>query len=82
MVDVHNTLVITAIRKWGSKEQQKKYLPSLATNVLGAFCLSGALSAQASPPSYSPSAEWGSGSDAFAMKTKAVRTRYTNWHGL
>lgn len=35
MVDVHNTLVNTAVMKWGSKELQKKYLPRLATETVG-----------------------------------------------
>jgi len=53
--DVQNTLVTTALRKWGTLEQQRKYLPKLAVDWLGSFCLS----------------EWSSGSDAFAMKTRA-----------
>lgn len=57
-VDVQNTLVNTIIRKWGSKEQQQKYLPRLSADTVGSFCLS----------------EWGSGSDAFALKTRAVRS--------
>ncbi|KAF2197703.1 acyl-CoA dehydrogenase NM domain-like protein [Delitschia confertaspora ATCC 74209] len=58
MVDVHNTLVNTAILKWGSEALKKKYLPKLATNTVGSFCLS----------------EPVSGSDAFALATKATRT--------
>eukprot|EP00026_Physarum_polycephalum_P008614 Phypoly_transcript_08705.p1 GENE.Phypoly_transcript_08705~~Phypoly_transcript_08705.p1 ORF type:complete len:372 (+),score=56.42 Phypoly_transcript_08705:335-1450(+) len=57
MVDVQNTLVNTAIRKWGTEEQKKEFLPRLAKDTLGSFCLS----------------EWGSGSDAFALKTKAEK---------
>ena len=30
MCDVHNTLVNTVIRKYGTKEQQEKWLPQLA----------------------------------------------------
>lgn len=56
-VDVQNTLVETTLRKWGSSELQEKYLPRLAVDTLGSFCLS----------------EWGSGSDAFALKTTATR---------
>jgi short/branched chain acyl-CoA dehydrogenase len=41
--------------QYGSQEQKQKYLPQLATDTLGAFCLS----------------ESGSGSDAFALKTVA-----------
>ncbi|KAL9050344.1 MAG: hypothetical protein Q9162_006695 [Coniocarpon cinnabarinum] len=57
MVDVHNTLVNTAILKYGTKETQRKWLPTLATNTIGSFCLS----------------EPASGSDAFALKTKAIK---------
>ncbi|RMZ24690.1 hypothetical protein D0859_11268 [Hortaea werneckii] len=58
MVDVHNTLVNTAILKYGTEESRKKWLPQLATNTVGSFCLS----------------EPASGSDAFALKTKAEKT--------
>ncbi|MGD9489706.1 MAG: acyl-CoA dehydrogenase [Calditrichaceae bacterium] len=56
MVDVQNTLVNNAFMNWGSEELQAKYLPQLATKRLGAYALS----------------EAGSGSDAFALKTRAV----------
>ena len=56
--DVQNTLVNIPLMKFGSEAQKKKFLPKLATEYLGSFCLS----------------EWGSGSDAFALKTKAVRS--------
>jgi short-chain 2-methylacyl-CoA dehydrogenase len=56
-VDVHNTLVNNAIIRWASNEQQARYFPRLTTDLLGAFALS----------------EPGSGSDAFALATKAVR---------
>lgn len=55
-VDVHNTLVTNAFMKWGNDELKKKYLPQMATGKVGAYALS----------------EAGSGSDAFALKTKAV----------
>jgi len=58
MCDVHNTLVNTAILKWGSEAIKKKYLPKLASDTVGSFCLS----------------EPVSGSDAFALATKATRT--------
>jgi short/branched chain acyl-CoA dehydrogenase len=58
MCDVHNTLVNTAILKWGSEAVKKKYLPKLASDTVGSFCLS----------------EPVSGSDAFALATKATRT--------
>ena len=55
-VDVHNTLVTNAFMRWGSEEQKKKYLPQMAERRIGAYALS----------------EAGSGSDAFALKTKAA----------
>ena len=55
-VDVHNTLVTNAFLRWGSDEMKKKYLPQMAQNKVGAYALS----------------EAGSGSDAFALKTRAV----------
>jgi short-chain 2-methylacyl-CoA dehydrogenase len=35
MCDVHNTLVNTAIIKWGSEENKRKWLPKLATDTVG-----------------------------------------------
>ncbi|KAL5615409.1 hypothetical protein BROUX41_005456 [Berkeleyomyces rouxiae] len=58
LCDVHNTLVNTAVIKWASKSLKERYLPKLATNTVGSFCLS----------------EPVSGSDAFALKTKATPT--------
>ncbi|HEV2707341.1 MAG TPA: acyl-CoA dehydrogenase [Pyrinomonadaceae bacterium] len=55
LMDVQNTLVNNAIIRWGNPEQKKKYLPRLATDTVGAYALS----------------EAGSGSDAFAMQTRA-----------
>jgi alkylation response protein AidB-like acyl-CoA dehydrogenase len=55
-VDVHNTLVTNAFMKWGSDELKKKYMPQLAESRVGAYALS----------------EAGSGSDAFALTTKAA----------
>src|SRR5712664_2990431 len=55
-VDVQNTLVNNAFIRYGNQEQQKKYLPQLASERVGAYALS----------------EAGSGSDAFAMQTRAV----------
>ena len=55
-VDVHNTLVTNAFMRWASDEQKKKYLPQLAGGRVGAYALS----------------EASSGSDAFALKTRAV----------
>jgi alkylation response protein AidB-like acyl-CoA dehydrogenase len=56
LVDVQNTLVINALLRWGTDEMKRKYLPKLASNTIGAYCLS----------------EAGSGSDAFAMATRAT----------
>lgn len=56
LVDVQNTLVINAVMKWGAEELKRKYLPKFATSLIGAYCLS----------------EAGSGSDAFALATRAT----------
>jgi alkylation response protein AidB-like acyl-CoA dehydrogenase len=55
-VDVQNTLVTNAIIRWANDDLKKKYLPQMATSKVGAYALS----------------EASSGSDAFALKTKAV----------
>ncbi|HKP46674.1 MAG TPA: acyl-CoA dehydrogenase [Pyrinomonadaceae bacterium] len=55
-VDVQNTLVNNALVRWGNQSQKEKYLPQLASQKVGAYALS----------------EAGSGSDAFAMQTRAV----------
>ena len=55
-VDVHNTLVTNAFMRWASDDQKKKYLTQLAEGRVGAYALS----------------EAASGSDAFALKTRAV----------
>ena len=57
LVDVHNTLVVNALMHWGTPEQKQKYLPRLATDTVGAYALS----------------EAGSGSDAFALETRAEK---------
>ncbi len=56
IVDVQNTLVSNAIERWANSEQKQKYLSQLATKTVGAYALS----------------EPGSGSDAFALTTRAV----------
>ncbi|KAL4909781.1 hypothetical protein BDW74DRAFT_165166 [Aspergillus multicolor] len=58
LVDVHNTLVNTAFLKWGDAQVQRTWLPKLATGTVGSFCLSEPIS----------------GSDAFALQTKAEKT--------
>jgi butyryl-CoA dehydrogenase/short/branched chain acyl-CoA dehydrogenase len=55
LVDVHNTLVINALRRWATQEQQRHWLRRLAGGTVGAYALS----------------EAGSGSDAFALQTRA-----------
>jgi len=55
LVDVQNTLVVNALLRWGSEEIKRRYLPRLASNTVGAYALS----------------EAGSGSDAFALATRA-----------
>jgi butyryl-CoA dehydrogenase/short/branched chain acyl-CoA dehydrogenase len=57
VVDVQNTLVITALREFGNAEQQERFLKKLAFDTVGAYALS----------------EANSGSDAFALQTRAVR---------
>ncbi len=56
MVDVQNTLVNNAILRWSNEDQKKRYCPKLATDTVGAYALS----------------EAESGSDAFALKCRAV----------
>jgi alkylation response protein AidB-like acyl-CoA dehydrogenase len=55
LVDVQNTLVINALLRWGSEDIKRRYLPKLASTTVGAYALS----------------EAGSGSDAFALTTRA-----------
>jgi alkylation response protein AidB-like acyl-CoA dehydrogenase len=57
LIDVQNTLVINAIRRWGTEAQRKKFLTKLATEWVGAYALS----------------ESSSGSDAFALRCKATK---------
>jgi alkylation response protein AidB-like acyl-CoA dehydrogenase len=56
LVDVQNTLVINALLRWGSAEQQRQHLSRLSRDTVGAYALS----------------EAGSGSDAFALTTRAT----------
>ena len=56
LVDVQNTLVVNALLRWGNLDLQQRYLPRLAATDVGAYALS----------------EAGSGSDAFALATRAV----------
>ena len=56
-VDVQNTLVNNLLLKWASAAVKRRYLPRLATDLLGAYALS----------------EPESGSDAFGLQTRATR---------
>ena len=56
IVDVQNTLMNNIFKKWANKSQQAKYFPRLATKEVGSYCLT----------------EASSGSDAFALQTRAV----------
>ena len=55
LVDVQNTLVNNCIIRYGSEDLKSRYLPRLAADMVGAYALS----------------EAGSGSDAFALQTRA-----------
>lgn len=57
LVDVHNTLVINALRRWATDSQQARWLPRIAADTVGAYALS----------------ESGSGSDAFALQTRGQK---------
>src|SRR5579862_8227511 len=55
LVDVQNTLVVNAFLRWGNDDLKRRYLPRLAATTVGGYALS----------------EAGSGSDAFALTTRA-----------
>ena len=56
IVDVQNTIVNNALLRWANAAQKKRFLPRLAQDTVACYALS----------------EAGSGSDAFAMATRAV----------
>ena len=56
LVDVQNTVVVKALLHWASDAQKARWLPRLAQDTVGAYALS----------------EAGSGSDAFALATRAA----------
>lgn len=58
VVDIQNTLCVNSLRRWGTQAQQAAWLPKLASGMVCSYALS----------------EAGSGSDAFAMETRAART--------
>jgi butyryl-CoA dehydrogenase/short/branched chain acyl-CoA dehydrogenase len=55
IVDVQNTICNNALLRWATADQKAKYLPKLAEKMVASYALS----------------EAGSGSDAFAMATRA-----------
>jgi acyl-CoA dehydrogenase len=55
LVDVQNTLVNNALLRWSNPDQKKRYLSRMVADTVGAYALS----------------EAGSGSDAFALQTRA-----------
>src|SRR5215472_4406474 len=57
IVDVQNTIANNILLRWGNEEQKRRYSPKLARDTVASFALS----------------EAGSGSDAFAMSSRAVR---------
>jgi alkylation response protein AidB-like acyl-CoA dehydrogenase len=65
LVDVQNTLCINALIRWGTTEQKQRFLPRLAKDTVCSYALS----------------EASSGSDAFALQTRAERRRGSNNDG-
>lgn len=57
LVDVQNTLFNNAVTKWGTEDQKRTWLPRVATDAVASYALS----------------EAGSGSDAFALQTRATK---------
>jgi len=57
IADVQNTLVINAVLRWANEDQKRRYLPRLAKDTAASYALS----------------EAASGSDAFALQTRARR---------
>jgi len=55
-VDVQNTMLNNSLLRWGTMAQQQRYLPQLTRSLVGSYALS----------------EPSSGSDAFALTTRAV----------
>ncbi len=58
IVDIQNTLSVNALLRWGTPSQHQRWLPQLAAGMLCSYALS----------------EASSGSDAFALETRAERT--------
>ncbi len=57
LVDVQNTLCVNALLRWGTPEQKKRFLPRMASKMVGAYALS----------------EAASGSDAFGLQARAEK---------
>ncbi len=57
IVDVQNTIANNVIIRWGTEDQKRRHLPKLASEMVASFALS----------------EAGSGSDAFALATRATK---------
>ncbi len=62
LVDVQNTLCVNALLRWATEEQRRRWLARLAADTVGAYALS----------------EAKSGSDAFALETRAT-PRGSDW---
>ncbi len=56
IVDVQNTLFNNAVTRWANEKQKRRYLPRVAQDTVASYALS----------------EAGSGSDAFALTTRAI----------
>ncbi|OQR90747.1 acyl-CoA dehydrogenase [Achlya hypogyna] len=66
LCDLQNTVVNNVFVNFGTDEQKQKYLPRLCSSMIGSFCLS----------------EAGSGSDAFALKTRAEKSADGSYYTL
>jgi alkylation response protein AidB-like acyl-CoA dehydrogenase len=60
LVDVQNTLIVNALKRWGSDELRAYYFPKLASEWVGAYAL----------------LEAGSSSDAFSLSCRATPDGY------
>lgn len=63
MVDVQNTLILFPMLSYANDEQKARYLPKLCGSLVGAYALS----------------EASSGSDAFALQTRATQQSDGSW---
>ncbi|HTJ30048.1 MAG TPA: acyl-CoA dehydrogenase [Acidobacteriaceae bacterium] len=58
IVDIQNTLCVNALLRWGTQAQKQQWLAKMAEGMICSYALS----------------EANSGSDAFAMETRAIKT--------